>query len=624
MDQGLYKKAEKLFKRSLKITEKIYEPNNTTIATSLNNLGLLYLEQGLYKKAEPLLLKALDIDEKVFGKMNQKVGIAAGNLAILYEDQGLYKKAEFYARKTLEIDFTLIQREAPYLALSERNLFSESFGYTYERVFSYAFQGETGKNIALFSRLNKQGLLEEIERRQAKLSVLPGPQKKVANQLKKITQEVSSRDISDEERKNLLEEKQNLERKLYRLLPELKPRIVTVSQIAKLIPKKSLLIEFIKYSPYSGSNIDEEKWGKERYLALTLNNNGDIDAIDLGEAELIENKIQKALIASEQFLSDAQELWNEVGNLVIKPLNKFIEDNETIFISPDAELNRIPFAAINSHKGSNLLGEVVDLRLLTTGRDLLKLANKSNNSNKESLVVANPNFDKRINTSNKNYSIALKASKTQQRSGEFTFQSWNPLPGTSREGQIIAKITNAELLMEDKASSLAVQQKISPKILHIASHAYFMPDKKGLENPLLRSGIVLAGANQPDLNPNDDGYLLALEVAKLEWQGTEMAVISGCESGKGDIQSGEGVYGLKRAIAVAGARSSLLSLWKVNDNATAAFMESFYTKLRNKEGRADALKATQKEFRMHPIKAWRHPNVWAAFQLSGDWRPIDF
>ena len=78
-------------------------------------------------------------------------------------------------------------------------------------------------------------------------------------------------------------------------------------------------------------------------------------------------------------------------------MDKFIEDNETIFISPDAELNRIPFAAINSHKGSNLLGEIVDLRLLTTGRDLLKLANKSNNSNKESLVVANPNFDKRIN-----------------------------------------------------------------------------------------------------------------------------------------------------------------------------------------------------------------------------------
>lgn len=133
---------------------------------------------------------------------------------------------------------------------------------------------------------------------------------------------------------------------------------------------------------------------------------------------------------------------------------------------------------------------------------------------------------------------------------------------------------------------------------------------------------MLAGANQPEANSKDDGYLTALEVAKLDWQGTEMVVISACESGKGDIQAGEGVYGLKRAIAVAGARSSLLSLWKVDDAATAAFMQSFYQRLKDGEGRAEALAATQQEFRQHPMGSWRHPYVWAAFQLSGDWKPV--
>ena len=90
------------------------------------------------------------------------------------------------------------------------------------------------------------------------------------------------------------------------------------------------------------------------------------------------------------------------------------------------------------------------------------------------------------------------------------------------------------------------------------------------------------------------------------------------------MQSGEGVYGLKRAIAVAGARSSLLSLWEVDDKATAEFMESFYLKLKSGESRSKALSNTQKEFREHPIKAWQHPNVWAAFQLNGDWRPINW
>ena len=149
------------------------------------------------------------------------------------------------------------------------------------------------------------------------------------------------------------------------------------------------------------------------------------------------------------------------------------------------------------------------------------------------------------------------------------------------------------------------------------------------ESPLLRSGIVLAGANKvaagasvSNSDRGDDGYLTALEITQLDWKGTELVVISACESGKGDIQAGEGVYGLKRAIAVAGARSSLLSLWKVDDAATAAFMQSFYEKLKTGKGRADALATTQREFRNHIIPGWRHPYVWAAFQLSGDWGPV--
>ena len=179
-------------------------------------------------------------------------------------------------------------------------------------------------------------------------------------------------------------------------------------------------------------------------------------------------------------------------------------------------------------------------------------------------------------------------------------------------------------------------------VLHLATHAYYRPDLvyverkgdqqvaatrqgfavQGGENPLLRSGIVLAGANQPEADPDDDGYLTALEVARLNWKGAEMVVISACQSGKGDIKAGEGVYGLKRAIAVAGARSSLLSLWNVDDLATAAFMEIFYSKLKAGMAIADALTATQKEFREHKILSWRHPYVWAAFQLSGDWRAL--
>ena len=112
-------------------------------------------------------------------------------------------------------------------------------------------------------------------------------------------------------------------------------------------------------------------------------------------------------------------------------------------------------------------------------------------------------------------------------------------------------------------------------------------------------------------------------MSKLNWQGTELVVISGCESGIGVNKAGDGVYGLKRSIAVSGARSSMLSLWEVKDEPTAAFMESFYKKLKSGVSRNKALFETQKEFRNHIVEAWRHPNVWAAFQLSGDWRVIN-
>jgi CHAT domain-containing protein len=260
-------------------------------------------------------------------------------------------------------------------------------------------------------------------------------------------------------------------------------------------------------------------------------------------------------------------------------------------------------------------------------------------------VVANPNYDygKQSLGSSSSGSVARKG-LSQQRSGDLASLQWPQLPGTEEEGHAITQLIDAQLLMGEKATALTVQQQAAPKVLHLASHAYYMADqKKGdsneqrseqfgessaskkslqAENPLLRSGIVLAGANQPEANSKDDGYLTALEVAKLDWQGTEMVVISACESGKGDIQAGEGVYGLKRAIAVAGARSSLLSLWKVDDAATAAFMQSFYQRLKDGEGRAEALAATQQEFRQHPMGGWRHPYVWAAFQLSGDWKPV--
>jgi CHAT domain-containing protein len=132
----------------------------------------------------------------------------------------------------------------------------------------------------------------------------------------------------------------------------------------------------------------------------------------------------------------------------------------------------------------------------------------------------------------------------------------------------------------------------------------------------------MAGANHPEADPADDGYLTAAEITGINLQGTELVTLSACQSGAGAVQSGEGVYGLQRALTVAGARSMLLSLWPVDDGATRDFMGSFYRRLVAGASRADALGATQAEFRAHSNPLYRDLYVWAAFQLVGDWREV--
>ena len=139
---------------------------------------------------------------------------------------------------------------------------------------------------------------------------------------------------------------------------------------------------------------------------------------------------------------------------------------------------------------------------------------------------------------------------------------------------------------------------------------------------MLRSGLVFAGANQPAADPTDDGYLTAAEATGMDLEGTELVTLSACETGLGRVRRSEWVYGLQRALTVAGARSTLLSLWKVDDAATAAFMVEYYQRLRAGEGRMAALANTHAAFRKHSNPLYRDLYVWGAFQLTGDWRPI--
>jgi CHAT domain-containing protein len=212
--------------------------------------------------------------------------------------------------------------------------------------------------------------------------------------------------------------------------------------------------------------------------------------------------------------------------------------------------------------------------------------------------------------------------------------AWQPLGGTEQEARQLAPLLGGGAVISGPAATAAVVlAQRAPRILHIATHGFFLADQPPIngtaapyapsrEDPLQRSGLVFAGANQPDANPSDDGYLTAAEATAMDLEGTELVTLSACETGLGGVRIGEGVYGLQRSLAVAGARSTLLSLWKVDDGMTATFMERYYNKLKAGQGRADALRDTQAEFRNNKNSTYNDIRVWGAFQLSGDWRAL--
>jgi CHAT domain-containing protein len=213
-----------------------------------------------------------------------------------------------------------------------------------------------------------------------------------------------------------------------------------------------------------------------------------------------------------------------------------------------------------------------------------------------------------------------------------------PLPGTKVELEGVSKVLKAAgyqvtQVLERNATENNLKKLKSPALLHIATHGYFLKDvdessgsvfgvnaENASNNPLLRSGLILAGAGKAiegtgsaDMTSNDNGILTAYEAMNLNLEGTGLVILSACETGLGDVKSGEGVYGLQRAFLVAGADALIMSLWKVDDEATQLLMTSFYTnwiKLNNKQ-------RAFKQAQLQLMAKYKEPYYWGAFVMMG-------
>lgn len=648
--QGDYIKARDLYLEAFSLSKQVLGDSHELTAIALNNLGLIYHRLGDYDLARKYQSMGVKAVKDSYGHRHPVAIGNQKNLVWTLDDLGLTEKLVPLYREVLEADFLFIQQEAPFMSLSERqNLIDEIDLGFYERVFSYVGESDQSLELALFARLNRHGLLEELEKRQAQAANMSENQKDIVDSLKYLIGQLSSLSISGDDRIRLQQKRDALEVKLYRSLPEIQPKIVQIEQIVDSLPDNAILIEFQKYHPYvRRSDPSPHLWLEPRYLAMLLKPDGTSKSIDLGEAKHIDELISNAVSSIESLSVESQSYLAQLYTSVVKPIYSSIVEFDVWFLSPDAEMNRIPFAALRDRMDHKYLSEVVDLRILTTGRELLAGSSARSTDVGSPLVVADPEFGMIAETLPQTRRPSEDDSVATLRSPDLSKNFyWNRLEATAKEGEFVNGLIGGHLLTRDRATPNAVKSYGPASVLHLATHAFYLPDSSQLNTdrfatnvdkssesdfvqsnvsgslgPLLRSGIALAGANHPDTRIDDDGYLTALEVAQLDWQGNDLVVISACESGKGDVKVGEGVYGLKRAIAVSGARSSLLSLWKVDDAATAAFMKTFYKYLASGLGKSESLLKAQADFRSHPVPLWREPYVWAAFQLSGDTGPI--
>lgn len=340
----------------------------------------------------------------------------------------------------------------------------------------------------------------------------------------------------------------------------------------------------------------------------------------------------------------------------MEPVRRLAGTSRQLLVSPDGALNLVPFAALVDEQGKYLV-ETWQIQYLTSGRDLLRLVDRPTGA--APVILANPEFGTKLSGTERGVEVVAGGS-APSTAPDMSSQMFTALPGTGEEAEALSGLLKANVLTGGKATEAALKGIEAPAILHIATHGYFLEaaetrggstdvqrgllfepfdgasglDPSGLlfkrsgvaeedgrvADPLLRSGLALAGANARLSGAGEDGLLTALEATGLNLWGTRIVVLSACDTGVGEVRSGDGVYGLRRALTLAGAETTLVSLWKVSDAGTRDLMIDFYKGLIGGESRVEALRSTQLKMMGDP--KYRHPYYWASFIQSGAWGPL--
>ena len=667
---GDLESATELYGQALMIKLEILGPNHISVAHGWSNLGMLALEMGQYALAEKYYLRAQEIKEMLLGPLHPDVSLGYANLGMLAAAKGDYLKAHELFKQSEEIDDQLIDQVMGFTSENQKLKFLAtkeiSTASSISLVISKLADNPDARRDAMDLWLKRKGIILEAQRRFQEAAVYSGDTEARAvfqelaqarTQLSRLVlsgpgpagPQAHKAKIADLNRK-----RDRLEARLSQLSQgfaiQKKKSRARAEQVAKALPPGTALVEFARLPFYNYSAAGQASWDPPHYLAfVVLAGSDDVGLIPLGPAEPVDRAVMEFKKAVTD-LSDLEgrksgEAASRLYDLAFAPLEKALGKTREIFISPDGNLNLIPFEVFKD-KGGRYLIDDYTFYYLSAGRDVLGFDSVQRSDGK-AVLVGDPDFDmtgERRRKTLKQLRLAdISEAGFSSRSIDAAGLHFSPLPGTFQEVRSVEQIlgsTDTQVYTGDRALEEVLMNLSAPRILHLATHGFFLEDMKiegltargavnptdatdgtHIENPLLRSGLALAGANRTTEKPTgSDGLLTAEKVLALNLNGTELVVLSACETGVGEVKQGEGVFGLRRAFSQAGAKSMVMSLWSVPDLETKELMVEFYRNLKQEglnRGRALRKAALAEKARAEQRYGNANPLFWGAFVFLG-------
>jgi CHAT domain-containing protein/tetratricopeptide (TPR) repeat protein len=695
-DQGRYAAAGQFHAEALDMYKRLFKGDHPFVARGLNNLAVVYWDQGKYDAAGRLDAEALDMYRRLFKGDHPLLVVGLGNLAGVYNVQGRYADAGPLLADTLAMSRRLAtafaRRQAEGEALS---LLASTPRYRDAFLSNERHRGADLATVYPVVWADKGALARVYEQRQLQARAVADPalakvlsdltaarRRRAELLLAPATGDPTTLERREADLKALDDRIRRGNEAVPRLLPVVarsdRLDATTPADLRNALPADTAVVDYIRSNLFES---DKDKPGKSgrtlvrRYLAFVVTKEK-VAWADLGTADAIETAVAAWRAAIDTSKEVPAALPARVRELVWEKVRKELPAGvKTVYVCPDAALCRVPWAALPGDKPGTILLEDYALATIPHAPFLLdKLwpQDPVKNPPVGALVVGGVKYDA---------DVAPPAGAAVASRGEPLLKpgqklGWGFLPNTVGESRGVAAAAGRKNLpvtvLEGDATTAAAVLAALPRarFAHFATHGFFADpsfrsvfdlDEKDYErgrwgdrvgraanSPLVMTGLVLAGANNPKTPGR--GILTGEGLIDLDLSGLELAVLSACETGLGDdVTSGEGTFGLQRAFHYAGARDVVASLWKVPDGPTAALMGLFYRNLWEKNlPPAEALRQAQLEVYRNPgkiaemAKGFRgtfdevpgssataapqagggtaHPLLWAAFTLSGPGR----